>query len=50
MEVLGVYAGASRMMDKAILKTRMGVKGLSHETQGVPFRHQLKTTHQQNLT
>lgn len=39
MGVLGICAGAAGEVDKGILETRMGNKGLSHQAQGLSLGH-----------
>lgn len=39
MGVLGVYAGASKMMDEGTFKTRIQVKSLGHQAQDIFSRH-----------
>lgn len=35
MEVLGVYISATGVLDKDTPKTRMGIKSLGHQAQGL---------------
>lgn len=43
MEILGICAGAAKAMDEGTPITRMGVKGLSHQAQGLSLGHQQQT-------